>query len=259
MPGIGKRNNRGKRNAPKQQPVTRRQFLKEASLVVGGAAIASLTFAAACSLPEKTIASQTTSTTNGTSVTTTISTTPVIPENTITPVTSATPTVTENLTTTTSATSTWSGAYAPPLDRPNLLPIPGCETRVADDRLYAAEHMWVKAIAGNIVVIGITEKFLAFLEVVFFITLLDEGSEIHKDLFLGSVEASKMNVELVSPVSGTILQNNDALREDVDGTINASPYSKGWMQVIQLSKPEELNDLLTPEKYVSINAKIVVE
>ncbi len=69
----------------------------------------------------------------------------------------------------------------------------------------------------------------------------------------------KMNIELLAPVSGTVLQNNDELITDPESTINRSPYVKGWMQVIQLRKPEELKELLTPDEYISYNAKIIVE
>ena len=236
-------NNWGKRGAKESQPVTRRQFLKEASLVVGGAAIASLAFTSACGSPDNT-------TTSGTTITTTPTTT-----------TTTTPSTTINTnTTTTSAstsTSTWSGVYVTPIERPEMLPVPGCTTSVAADRLYVMEHMWVKSITDDIVVIGMTEKFLEFLEVVYFFILQDVGTMVYRDLYLGSVEASKMNVELMAPVSGTVLQNNGELNDDPDSTINKSPYVKGWMQVIQLSNPEELKELLTPEEYVSYSAKII--
>ena len=241
-------NNWGKRGAKESQPVTRRQFLKEASLVVGGAAIASLAFSSACGTPDNTATSGTTTTT--TTPTTTTATTPSTTINTTT-------TTTTTTTSASTSTGTWSGVYSTPAEKPEMLRVPGCEVKVAADRLYVYEHMWVKPITDDIVVIGITEKFLEFLEVVYFFTLQDDGKMVYRDLYLGSVEASKMNVELIAPVSGTVLQNNDEIAADPESTINKSPYVKGWMQVIQLSNPEELEELLTPEEYVSYNAKII--
>jgi len=234
--------NWGKRGAKESQPVTRRQFLKEASVMVGGAVIASLAFTSACGSSENTTTSGTTTTTITTPTTTTTTIGTTINTNTIT---------------TSTSTSTWSGVYVTPVEKPEMLPVPGCETSVAADRLYVMEHMWVKSITDDIVVIGMTEKFLEFLEVVYFFILQDVGTMVYRDLYLGSVEASKMNVELVAPISGTVLQNNGELNDDPDSTINKSPYVKGWMQVIQLSNPEELKELLTPEEYVSYSAKII--
>jgi glycine cleavage system H protein len=222
------------------QPVTRRQFLKEASLVVGGAAIASIALTSACGSPENTTTSSATTTTN---TTTSINTT----TNTIT------------------STGTWSGVYVPPQEKPERLPILGCEneTKVATDRKYSVEHMWVKSITDDIVVIGISEKFLALLEDIYYVTLLDEGTVVNRDLYLGSIDSSKMNVELMAPISGTVLQNNDEVRTDPGTIFNDKPYdivyASGWMQVIKLSKPEELNDLLTPDEYKSLNEKLIVQ
>ena len=106
--------------------------------------------------------------------------------------------------------------------------------------------------------IGITEKFQQFLEEVYSIKLQDVGTVLYRDSYLGSVEAKKMNVEFIAPVSGTVLQNNGRVFDDPE-LMDLSPYSRGWLQVIQLSNPEELNELLTAEKYISYNAKIVVE
>jgi glycine cleavage system H protein len=119
--------------------------------------------------------------------------------------------------------------------------------------------MWVKSIADNIVVIGISEKFLALLEQIYFVTLLDEGTIINRDLYLSSIDSSKWNAELIAPVSGTVLQNNDELSDDPDTIFWDDPYTSGWMQVIKLSKPEELKELLTPDEYITLNAKQIVQ
>lgn len=241
-----------KQRRQESQPVTRRQFLKGASLIVGGAAIAPIALTSACDSPEN---SATSSTTTATNTTTSINTPTSI--NTTTTTTTTTNTITN--------TGTWSGVYVPPIQLPERLPILGCEneTKVATDRMYSIEHMWIKSITDDIVVIGISEKFLALLEVIYFVTLLDEGTLVNRDLYLGSIDSSKMNVELIAPVSGTVLQNNDEVRTDPDTIFNDKPYDvvyiSGWMQVIKLSKPEELKELLTPDEYISMNEKLVVQ
>ncbi len=224
---IGKRGKQRKDYIAQKisQPVTRRQFLKEASLVVGGAAVASVAFTSACGSPENSSTTSNTSNTSNTGTTTTTST-PAATTNTST-------TTTESTTSTTVHTSTitWDGSYTPPLKRPEMEPIPGCTTFVAMDRLYAMEHMWVKLIADGVVAIGITEKFQQFLEEVYSIKLQDVGTVLYRDSYLGSVEAKKMNVEFIAPVSGTVLQNNGGVFEDPK-LMDLSPYSRGWLQVI---------------------------
>ncbi|MFC1865350.1 glycine cleavage system protein H [Chloroflexota bacterium] len=247
---IGKQ--RGKEQAgQKSQPVTRRHFLKEAGLVVGGAAISSVALTTACGSSENTSTAGTTTTTPAN--TTTGSATP---STTVT--TSNTPSPTDKpVITITTSTDTWSGEYLPPVENPEKQPIRGCTTFVAMDRLYAVEHMWVKSIAVNTVAIGITEIFLEYLEDIFVIELPDVGTVALRDSFSGSVEAKKMNLEFIAPVSGIVLLNNDKALADPKW-VNRDPWGSGWLQVIQLSNPQELQDLMTPEKYISYNAKIVV-
>jgi len=111
-----------KRGSQETQPVSRRQFLKEASLLAGGAAIASLALTSACGSPENT-------TTTGTTTTGTTTTTATTPTTTTT--TPTTPTTTTGTTTTTSTGTTTSlppaegFVYKTPLDPPPKISIPG--------------------------------------------------------------------------------------------------------------------------------------
>ncbi len=245
---IGKiENNKG--TQARLQTVTRRHFLKEASIIVSGMALTSLGLTSACSTSEKVSTSSNTQI-DPLSINTSENTTTVITANS----TSNTSINTETYT----PAGTWSGEYIPPIDSPEMEPIPGCTTFVAMDRLYAIEHTWVKLIAEGIVAIGITEKFLEFLEDIFIISLQDVGTTVIRNSYLGAIEAKKMNVEMVTPVSGVILQNNEKILDDPDW-VEKRPYVSGWLQVIQLSNPNELNELLTAKKYISYQAKIVVE
>lgn len=211
---------------------------------MGGGAIASIALTTACGSSE-----------NIACTTTPSNTTTNTPPNTT--VTTSTNTNNKPRITITTITDTWSGEYVAPTGSPELDPIPGCTTFVAMDRLYAVEHMWIKPITNNIVVIGITELFLEFLEEVFKVILPDVGTSTFRGSFSGAVEAQKMNVEFIAPVSGTVLQINYKVLTDPTW-VNRNPWGSGWLQVIQLSNPQELQDLMTPEKYISYNAKIVV-
>ncbi|MFC1866430.1 glycine cleavage system protein H [Chloroflexota bacterium] len=239
-----------KREYEKPRQVTRRRFLKEASTVVGGATIVSLSFIPACGPTDNTATSGTTTTT--TTPTTTATTTPSTTTNT-----------NANTTTTTFATSTntWSGIYTPSTKGMELLPIPGCTTFVASDRMYMIEHVWVKSITDDKVVIGITDKLQELMDFLSDLRVLEEGETVIRDETFGSGVGSKMAVEFLSPVSGVVLQVNSLLWNELHNPgnhiLNLDPYVKGWMLVIQLNKPEELNDLLTPEEYINLNAKVI--
>ena len=128
---------------------------------------------------------------------------------------------------------------------------------MAADRSYIVEHMWVKLVAENIIALGITEKMSDLMDLIYTLYLPHVGDVIEKgDSFIYS-EAGKMSVEFFAPVSGTVLQVNHDVFVDLEMMINADPYVKGWFITMQLSNPEEFNDLLTPEEYRDLNAKVV--
>jgi len=184
----------------KKQTVTRRQFLKEASLVVGGAAIASLALTSACSSPGN----------GGTT------------SNTGTTTTTSTPATTTNTTTSTptSLPPSEDFIYSTPSERPPLMPIPGCTTFTATDRLYIVEHMWIKLVAENIVVIGITEKMSELMDKIYSLYLPEIDHKLTKEGYFGYGEAAKLNVEFISPVSGTVRQINNELFIDIEMHVN---------------------------------------
>ena len=225
-----------------EKQVTRRQFIKEAGIIVGGSAIASLSFSSACGSSGDT-------TTSGTNTSTSPNTT------TTTTTTSTTTTTTNNITT--SLPPAEGFVYETPTEQPPVIEIPGCTTYTATDRKYVIEHMWVKMVAENIVAIGITEKMSELTDWIENLLLPREGEILNKGGYLGHIEAAKMNVELISPVSGTVLQVNRDLYVDIVKIVNGEPYVRGWFVTIQLSYPNEWDELLTPQEYTDLNAKII--
>jgi len=65
----------------------------------------------------------------------------------------------------------------------------------------------------------------------------------------GSVSGGKMNTDLITPVSGTIIELNGNYDKDISAT-----YTKGWQAIIRLSNPDELNRLYTPQYYAYLEA-----
>jgi glycine cleavage system H protein len=214
------------RNKRPQQPqlLTRKEFLKQMGSVVGGTAIVSLALSSACGKTAKTTTS---------SKTYSFSFDP------------------------TSLPPSKDFVYQTPDGLPPEMPIPGCTTYVATDRKYTVEHMWVKKVAENIVAIGITQKMATLVDFIYQISLPKEGGTIEKGGLFGYVDSAKMDVELQAPISGTVLQVNTEVYTDLVWRINGDPYVKGWLVTATMSNPAEWDQLITPQEYSDLNAKVV--
>jgi len=228
-----------KRKAREGQQVTRRQFLKETGLLVGGAAISSIAITSGCD-------------SSSSSGTKTVNTTPTTNPTTTTSNTS----INTTTTTTTTLPPAEGFVYKTPLEQPPVMPIPGCTTFTATDRKYIIEHMWVKMVAEGIVAIGVTEKMTELMDVIYSLSLPPESEIVQKDTSFIYADAAKMAVEFVAPVSGTVLQVNNGVFLDLT-VIKNDPWVGGWFLTIKLSNPEEWDDLLLPQEYTDLNAKVL--
>ncbi len=112
---------------------------------------------------------------------------------------------------------------------------------------YSKEHLWVR-VEGKRGVIGLTDYAQHELGAVSAIELPDEGDELDQDDSFGSVEARKTVAELYAPVSGPVLEVNSDLL-DAPAPINDDPYDDGWLVVVEIVSPEELNSLMSAEDY----------
>ncbi len=234
--------------------VSRRQFLKHAGVAAAGATLSAIALSASC----KSSAGTTTATKPVTSAESTTSanpvngtTTPAQPSPSTPPV-STPPASTQGIPSSTPTVSVYS--YTPPTVLPQLLSVPGTACVVATDRVYSTDHIWVKTIATGIVAIGITTTLDEILYEPFKISLPKVGDKIARFDTIGVIEGYKMTADLLTPVSGTVLQVNDFLNSLVrQGTVLEpvinDPYNGGWMIVVQLAKPSELASLLTAQAY----------
>jgi glycine cleavage system H protein len=233
--------------------LSRRAFLKEAILTVAGVSLTPLIFLASCN-NSKTEGT----TTNQTPTTQAITTqTPATPsEN---PTTSAPVTNTTTQTTNKISTTVANGLYIPPTTKPAMVSVPNCASKVATDRLYSKDHIWVKQLGSDKVVVGISDM-LQLLVVPTDIELPQVGKWFLQGDTFGTLHGQKLIVDAICPVSGEILQVNTylPLQANPEGihSIVDDPYSGGWLAVIHLSKPEELKGLLTAEQYIAYSSKI---
>ncbi len=112
---------------------------------------------------------------------------------------------------------------------------------------YSEEHEWVK-VEGNLVRIGITDFAQEELGDIVFVELPEVGTELAANEPFGSVESVKTVSELYAPVSGKVVEVNEAL-EDSPDLVNESPYEEAWMIVLEASDLSEVDKLLTAEQY----------
>jgi glycine cleavage system H protein len=117
-----------------------------------------------------------------------------------------------------------------------------------DDLLYSREHVWVR-VDGNLATIGITDYAQDKLGEVISIELPEVDTDIERDEPFGTVESAlKGAVELISPVSGEVISVNEDLMDDI-GIVNSDPHDTGWMIVVEMSDPDEFDDLLDLRGY----------
>ena len=115
---------------------------------------------------------------------------------------------------------------------------------------YNEEHTWLKLEGDNLGRVGITTFAQEQLKEVVFIELPEVGTEVtHMEPF-GVIESVKATNDLYSPVSGEVVEVNEDL-PDEPGTVNEDPYGKGWMIVIRMSDPAEVEALISAEEYIN--------
>jgi glycine cleavage system H protein len=118
---------------------------------------------------------------------------------------------------------------------------------IPDDLHYSKDHEWVR-VEGNTAVIGITDYAQDSLGDVVYVELPKPGEEFAANESFGSVESVKAVSEVFSPVSGAISGINEALADEPE-KVNQDPYGQGWMIRVEMSKPGEVDSLLTAAEY----------
>jgi len=114
-------------------------------------------------------------------------------------------------------------------------------------RRYTEQHEWIQ-VQGDVGTVGVTDYAQSALGDVVYAQLPEPDSQLEQMDDCGALESVKAASELYCPVSGTVTEKNAAV-EETPALINQSPYEKGWLFKIRLSKPEQLNALLDEAGY----------
>ena len=115
---------------------------------------------------------------------------------------------------------------------------------------YTKDHEWV-ALDGNLATVGITDYAQSQLGDVVFVDIQTEGEHLDIGEEFGAIEAVKTVAQALMPLSGVVTEVNPEL-EGAPQLVNTDPYGEGWMVKIELSNPDEVNELLTAEAYREI-------
>lgn len=121
--------------------------------------------------------------------------------------------------------------------------------KVMDGLYYSESHEYVKT-EGEYAYVGITDYAQEQLGNVVYVDMPAEGDEVEAGKEFGAVESVKAASDLISPVSGEVVEVNEAL-EDTPELINSDAFGT-WIIKVKLSDPSELEKLLNPTEYRKI-------
>lgn len=121
---------------------------------------------------------------------------------------------------------------------------------IPENLLYTEDHEWL-LIEGDTATVGVTDFAQSELGDIVYVEIETEGDSIESGEVFGTVEAVKTVSDLFMPLSGEVIEVNEAL-EDEPEKVNNDTYGEGWMIKIKLSDPENREGLLSAEAYKKV-------
>ena len=118
---------------------------------------------------------------------------------------------------------------------------------VNSDCRYAENHEWIQ-VTGDTATVGISDYAQQELTDVVFVELPEIGDTFAQGEPFAVVESVKAASDVYLPISGEIIEVNDAL-EDAPELVNDEPYGDGWFIRMKVADPDEMDDLMSPDEY----------
>ena len=115
---------------------------------------------------------------------------------------------------------------------------------------YSNDHEWVR-VEGNEAFVGITDFAQGQLGDIVFVDVPTVGESLGQNEVFGSIEAVKPVSDAFLPVSGEILEFNEALEND-PALVNKDPYGEGWIIKVNMANPAEVDTLLSADDYAKL-------
>ena len=112
---------------------------------------------------------------------------------------------------------------------------------------YSKEHEWIK-LDGDVVTIGITKHATEMLGDIVFVELPEKGSSVEKDATAGVVESTKAASDVYTPVSGEVVDINQAIVDD-PSKINQDPEDSAWFFKLKIKDLSEMDTLMNKDDY----------
>lgn len=115
---------------------------------------------------------------------------------------------------------------------------------------YTKDHEWIR-IEGDIATVGITDFAQKELGDIVYVDVTTIGETVEQHAVFGTVEAVKTVSDLFMPLTGEVLEMN----KDIDSapeSVNNDAYGAGWMIKLKITKPAEIDSLLSAEAYKSL-------
>lgn len=121
------------------------------------------------------------------------------------------------------------------------------EYEVRNDLLYTRDHEWLKA-EDKHALIGMTDYAQKSLHEIIYVELPNVNQRLKQGEPIGSVESVKATSDILSPVTGRVVEVNKTLMDSPE-VINESPYEDGWIVRMETARQTELENLMDPDEY----------
>ncbi|WP_413975121.1 glycine cleavage system protein GcvH [Stenotrophomonas acidaminiphila] len=124
-------------------------------------------------------------------------------------------------------------------------------SEIPGDLKFLKSHEWARAEGNGRVTVGISDHAQGLLGDLVYVELPAVGDTVQAGNTAAVVESVKAASDVYSPVSGTVVEVNEALADKPE-TINEDAYGEGWLFVVEMSEPEQVNELLGPDDYAEL-------
>ena len=124
-------------------------------------------------------------------------------------------------------------------------------SEIPGDLKFLKSHEWIRAEGNGKATVGISDHAQGLLGDLVYVELPNVGDTVEAGNACAVVESVKAASDVYSPVSGKVVEVNSALADKPE-TINEDAYGEGWLFVVELSEPEQLNELLGPDDYAEL-------
>ena len=124
-------------------------------------------------------------------------------------------------------------------------------SEIPGDLKFLKSHEWARVEGDGKVTVGISDHAQGLLGDLVYVELPNVGDKVEAGNACAVVESVKAASDVYAPVGGTVLEVNSALADKPE-TINEDAYGDGWLFVLQVDEPDQLNELLGPDDYAEL-------